>query len=256
MKLRELVGICATVACVVVVLLAGHAADMQAGSWTIVRGGEPGKVQFGLIISREHDHSQHEADWPASAFEGVDFSKPGRQNVRFAITRDAGRLDCEGFLDNGEGAGIFHFTPDPNYRREMSSLGFGDIDGDKQFSMAVMDVSLDFAKQMKNERIDGLDTDKLIAFKIHGVSPEFIRQMRAAGVNETDADKLIAFRIHGVSPEFVSAMRAAGLNETDSDKLIAFRIHGVSPEMVAELRKSGYSPDADDLIAMRIHGID
>jgi hypothetical protein len=254
MRMREALGICGIIACVLIAVNAAHTSDTQTGNWTISRTDEPGEVNFALIISRPGNHSEHESDWPLSAFQGLDVSKSGRQQVHFTITRDAGKFDCEGDLENGEGAGLFHFSADPNYRREMESLGYTDIRAETQFSMAAMDVSLDFARQIKAENLEGLDTDKLIAFKIHGVTPEFVQGLRSAGLDERDADKLIAFRIHGVSPEFVSGLRAAGLNETDGDKLIAFRIHGVSPEMVSELRKSGYSPDADSLIAMRIHG--
>ena len=124
--------------------------NLRSGDWTISKSDEPGKVEFSLIEHHHGGNSSHQSDWPRVAFQGVDFSKPGRQDVHFTITRDAGKIDCEGFLNDGEGAGLFHFQPDPNYPREMQSLGFS-VDDEKQFSMAVQDVSLEFAKQMKNE---------------------------------------------------------------------------------------------------------
>jgi len=63
----------------------------------------------------------------------------------------------------------------------MKALGFGGIDGEKQWAMAIHDVSLKFARDIKAKNLQGLDTDKLIAFKIHGVTPEFIDAIRAAG---------------------------------------------------------------------------
>src|SRR5229473_5395253 len=228
--------------------------DTQSGDWTIRRSDVQGKVEFSLMDSRGGHHFHYSSDWPASEFSGLDFAKPGRQEVHFTIARDAGKFECEGFLHDGEGAGLFHFLPDAKYPQEMKSLGFEKIDGDKQFAMAIHDVSLKFAREIKAENLQGLDTDKLIAFRVHGVSPEFIASIRSAGLSAFDSDKLIAFRIHGVSPEFVLGIRSAGLNISDSDKLIAFRIHGVTPEMIHTLRQTGYEPDADKLIAMRIHG--
>src|SRR5205814_2752589 len=111
-----------------------RAAELHSGDWTISKSDEPGKVEFSLI---EHHHggtSNHQSDWPANSFGGVDFTKAGRQEVHFTIARDAGRIDCEGFLNNGEGAGLFHFQPDPNFAREMNAIGFS-IDEDKQFAM-------------------------------------------------------------------------------------------------------------------------
>jgi len=258
MRLARTLAYLLFASCVLVVVLknrtANASAELRSGDWTISKSDLPGKVEFSLI---EHHHggtSSHESDWPASSFQGVDFSKPGRQDVHFSITRDAGKIDCEGFLNDGEGAGIFHFQPDPNYPREMQALGFP-IDGEKQFSMAVQDVSLDFAKQMKNEHLSDLDADKLIAFRIFHVDSAFIRDLHAEGLKASDSDKLVAFRIHGVTPEMVRSLHQAGYSP-DDDTLIAMRIHGATPEWMSELKQRGYDHiDLEKLIAFRIHGV-
>src|SRR5882762_1206326 len=243
------------IACTLVLALIARAADTRTGSWTLSRSDQPGKVEFALMYHSQHNNSNHQSDWPASEFHGVDFSKSGRQDVKFTIARDAGHFDCEGYLNNGEGAGVFHFTAETQYVSQMSALGFTGIDAEKQFSMAVLDVSVAFAKEIKAENVHGLDTDKLIAFRIFNVNREFIESMRKAGLTATDADKLVAFRIHGVSPEMVSFLRSAGY-QLDLDKLIAMRIHGVSPDFIEKVQTLGYKhPEPDQLVAMRIHGV-
>ena len=242
------------IACSLVIVLVVRAADSRTGDWTLHRSGEPGKVEFSLITHQHGGYSHHESDWPVSSFQGLDLSKPGKQDAKFTFTRDAGRFDCQGYLENGEGAGTFHFAPDPNYAQQMKSLGFP-VDQDNQFSMAVMDVSLDFVRRIKAENLADLDTDKLIAFRIHGVSPEFIDALRKEGLPVKDSDNLIAFRIHGVSPEMVHYLHQAGY-QPDDDTLIAMRIHGASPEFIEHLRKLGYTHvDLEQLIAFRIHGV-
>jgi hypothetical protein len=254
MRMRRTLAYLVFACCVVFFVVKNRAAEVRGGDWTISKSEAPGKVEFSLI---EHHHggtSSHQSDWSASAFLGVDFSKPGRQDVHFIITRDAGKIDCEGFLNNGEGAGLFHFQPDSNYPREMQALGFS-VDDEKQFTMAVQDVSLEFAKQMKNEHLSNLDTDKLIAFRIFRVDSTFIEALRAEGLKISDADKLVAFRIHGVSPQLVRSLRQAGYSP-DEDMLIAMRIHGATPEWMAELKQRGYDHiDLEKLIAFRIHGV-
>src|SRR5436190_3793164 len=240
MDLKRIIGLILVIAGVILGVAKALGGEGQSGDWTLRRSDAPGRVEFSLMDSRAGHHFHYSSDWPASDFSGVDFSKSGRQEVHFTIARDAGKFQCEGFLQDGEGAGLFHFLADAKYAREMKSLGFERIDGDKQWAMAIHDVSLKFARDIKAENLPGLDTDKLIAFKIHGVTPEFIDQMRSSGVNLSDSDKFIAYRIHGVSPQFVSDLRSAGLTVTDGDKLIAFRIHGVSPEMVRSVRQAGY----------------
>src|SRR5467141_3814850 len=256
MNLKRIIGLILVITGVILGVAKALGGEGQSGDWTIRRSDAPGRVEFSLMDSRAGHHFHHSSDWPASDFSGLDFSKSGRQEVHFTIARDAGKFECEGFLQDGEGAGLFHFVADPKYAQEMKALGFERIDGDKQWAMSIHDVSLKFAREIKAENLHGLDTDKLIAFKIHGVTPEFIAGIRSAGVNVSDSDKLIAFRIHGVSPEFVSGIRSAGLNVLDSDKLIAFSIHGATPEWVEQLKKQGYEHlDLDKLIAFRIHGV-
>src|SRR5271168_1151033 len=161
MRLRRTFAFLVFAFCLLFAVVKNRAADVRSGDWTVRHSDEAGKVELSLIEHNHGGNSSNESDWPASSFVGVDFSNPGRQDVHFTITRDAGKIDCEGFLNNGVGAGVFHFQPDPNYAREMHQLGFS-VDEETQYSMAVHDVSLEFARQMRTERLSDLDADKLI----------------------------------------------------------------------------------------------
>jgi hypothetical protein len=262
MRIRRTLAFLVFAICLLVIVVRSLAADIRSGDWTIRKSDDAGKVEFSLIEHRHHGNSNHESEWAASSFPGVDFSKSGRQDVHFTISRDAGKIECEGFLDNGEGAGIFHFQPDPNYAREMRSIGFpvegsadGSADDEMQYSMAVQDVSLEFARRMKAEHLTGLDAGKLIAFRIFGVDSTFIEELRAADLKISDSDKLVAFRIHGVTPQMIRSLHQAGYSP-DENTLIAMRIHGATPEWIAELKSRGYDHvDLEKLIAFRIHGV-
>ena len=254
MRMRRTLAFLLFACCVLAGVVKNRAAEVRSGSWTISKSEMPGKVEFALIERHHGGTSNHSSDWPANSFPGVDFAKSGRQDVRFTIARDAGKIDCEGFLDNGEGAGIFHFQPDPKYPRDMQALGFS-VDDEKQFGMAIQDVSLEFARQMKGEHLSDLDADKLIAFRIFRVDSTFIQELRAEGLKTSDSDKLVAFRIHGVTPQMVRSLHQAGYSP-DEDTLIAMRIHGATPEWVEQLKQRGYEHiDLEKLIAFRIHGV-
>jgi hypothetical protein len=260
------------------------AAEDFSGNWTLMPSDEPGKVHFSLIHRKGKNHSNHSSDWPVEAFQGVDLATRGKRDVQFTITRDAGRFDCEGYLNNGVGAGVFLFSPDANYSKAMRDLGFTGIDEYKQFAMATVDVTAEFAKAMKAEKLTDLDTDKLIALRIFDVTSKYIRDMRAEGLPMTDSDKVIAFRVHGVTvasvkaykalgiradedqliamhvhgatPDWIGRMRDNGYAGLDVEQLVAFRVHDVTPDFVASIEKLGYPrPDPDQLVAMRIHGV-
>jgi hypothetical protein len=231
------------------------ATEAFKGNWTIRPSEGTGKVNFGLMHRHKGGNLNHESDWPVSAFQGLDLAARGKRDVSFTINRDAGRFTCEGYLNDSEGAGVFTFAPDDKYIGAMSSLGFTGLDENQQFAMAVHDMTLEFAKAIKAERLTGMDTDKLIAFGIFNVTPKFIREIRAEGLPATDSDKLIAFRIHGVSPEMVRDVRKAGLAPSE-DQFIAMRIHGVTPAFIEKVEGLGFkNPELDELVAMRIHGV-
>jgi hypothetical protein len=253
--MKNIIEIVLPVICVWTMSTAASAQELT-GSWTMSPADGPGVVHFTVLRRYEGGGTMHSGrDWPVSAFQGLNLAISARHDVTFSVTRDAGRLDCEGYLSDGEGAGLFRFTPDPSYVRAMSDLGFGGIDEDEQFSMAVHDVSLDFASEIEREDLTGMDTDELIAFRIFDVSPRFIRDLRQEGLTARDADTLVAYRIHGVSPDLVRELRRAGI-EADEEELVAFQIHGVSPEFVEQLEDLGYTNlEADQLVAMRIHNV-
>lgn len=283
MRIRRTLAYLVFASCIIFFVVKNRAEEVRSGNWAISKSEDPGKVEFSLTERHHGGTSSHSSDWPATSFAGVDFSKAGHQDAHFTITRDAGKIDCEGFLNNGEGAGVFHFQADPNYPNQMRALGFT-VDEEKQFGMALLDVSLEFARQMKGEHLTDLDADKLMAFRIHRVDAAFIEALRAEGLKISDSDKLVAFRIHGVTPEMVHSLhqngyspdedmliamcihgatpewveqlKQRGYDHVDMEKLIAFRIHGVSPEFIEKLQGLGYShPDPDELIAMRIHNV-
>src|SRR5256714_566941 len=227
MNLQRTIGLILVIAGVILAVAKALGGETESGDWTIRRSDTPGKVEFSLMDSRAGHHFHHSSDWPASDFSGLDFSKSGRQEVHFTIARDAGKFECEGFLHDGEGAGLFHFLADPKYLPEMKSLGFERIDEDKQWAMAIHDVSLKFARDVKAQNLQELDTDKLIAFKIHGVTPEFIGQLQKLGYSHPEPDQLIAMRIHGVTPDFITGLQSRGMKTLSVDQLVSLRIHGI-----------------------------
>ena len=245
----------AVVLCAWALSAAAFAGELK-GHWTLSPSQEAGQVQFGMYIRNEGNNLQTTSDWPITAFQGLDLATRERHDVKFTIARDAGRFDCDGYLDQGEGAGFFRFSPDAKFVGNMRAIGFDGIDENKQFAMAVHDVTLDYARQMKGMNLRGLDTDKLLAFRIFNITQQFIRELRAEGLAANDADKLIAFRVHGVTPAMVREMRKAGL-EPSEDQLIAMRVHGVTPQFIADMKARGLKDlSIDKLVALRVHGID
>lgn len=256
MKTMQKFIVLALCACALGTAQTATAAEPVSGNWTLQPSEQAGKVQFGMFVKRRNYESSHSSDWPAESFQGVDFAERGKRDVQFRVTREAGQFDCEGYLNNGVGAGVFLFTADSRFATTMSGLGFSGIDAEKQFAMATLDVTSAFAKQMQAAKLSNLNTEKLIALRVFDVTPEYLAEMRAAGLPMNDSDKVVAFRVHQVTPEFVAKVVAMGFKDVDADQLVAMRVHGVTPEYVKTLRDRGVKElTIDKLIALRVHGI-
>src|SRR3954454_22739417 len=170
-------------------IITAFAGTRDSGDWTMRKSDVAGRVEFSLMQSSKGHHSENSRDWPVATFQGLDLNTAARHDVKFTITRDAGTFECDGFLRDGEGAFIFHFTANQNYAQQMAQLGFRGVDADKQYEMAVMDVSAAFAKEMQGLGLRGLDTDKLIEFRIFGVDAKFVHEMRDAGLPANESSR-------------------------------------------------------------------
>src|ERR1700734_2815970 len=199
---------------------------VQNGSWSLGPSDQPGSVEFSLQSSDGNDHYSTSSKWKLADLHGLDWAAAAKHDVSFAIARDAGTVDCKGFVQDQRGAGLFTFQPNPQYRPEMAKLGF-EFDDRELFSATLFDVSFDFARTMKSAAVRGLDAGKLLAFRIHGVSAEFAGQIGHLGFPHAPPDQLIALRIHGVTPEYIEGLRSKGMQNLTLDQLISLRIHGI-----------------------------
>src|ERR1700733_213815 len=181
-----------------------------SGQGVLTQTDQVGKVQFCLSggSGERRNHFNMSNEWDLADLQGLDSNTKARHDVQFTVTRDAGVIRCRGFVEDGEGAGLFRFEPNKDYAGRLSSLGFPGVEDDDLLPYAVHDVSFRFVQEMTGAPVQGLDKGKLLAFRIFGVSRKFIDELRAAGLPAIEADKLIAFRIHGVSPELVRTLKS------------------------------------------------
>ncbi len=78
MRMRRTLTYLVFASCVLVGAVKNRAADLRSGDWTISKSEDPGKVEFSLIERHHGGTSNHQSAWPASSFQGVDFSKSGK----------------------------------------------------------------------------------------------------------------------------------------------------------------------------------
>ena len=109
--------------------------------------------------------------------------------MSFALERDAGRFSCEGTFRRGEGAGHFTFAPRPEFVAAMRGLGYV-LDDEKLYSMAILDVSREFVRQLDALGYARLELDDLLSLRIHGADPTFIREVKELGYDHLPVEDL------------------------------------------------------------------
>ena len=235
-----------------VLLAALMAAQEHRTGWKVSYSDTPGMVHFGVEWSKPGSHSVHSGDVPLSAFRGLN---PGQSGpAKFEYVADAGTFVCEGRFSFGAGSGTYQFQPNPRYAAELQRLGYDAPRDDQLLTMAMLQVSLDFARGIREAGLRA-STAQLVELRIHGVSLPYVRETQNAGYRNLTAKDYVEMKIHGVSTEFLRALKHAGY-ELASSQVVELQIHGVGTEYMRDLDAYGLQPRSEDLVQMKIHGVE
>jgi hypothetical protein len=178
-------------------------------------------------------------------------------NAKLELRREAGTLALDGAFRDGRGAGLFTFSPRPQFVAEMKAAGYtDDLPLWRRFQLAVHDVGPKYIRALAAEGYAHFSLDDVQRAKTHGVTIDYIKAIKAEGYKTADVADLVRMRDHGVTPDYVRGMRAAGFRDATFADLVRARDHGVSPEFAKELRDQGLNPSTlDGLVRLRDHGV-
>jgi hypothetical protein len=150
-------------------------------------------------------------------------------SVAFTLQRDAGTFTFEGTLLLGIGRGDYRFVSDPTYAAKLSALGYGPI-GDDAVSimlMAVRDVSLEFAAEVKSSGLEEVEVSDLVRLQDHGIDGAYLRALKTSGASDLSSAEVIKLHDHGVRPDYVARIHSAGYGDLTVDQIIKLHDHGV-----------------------------
>jgi hypothetical protein len=241
---------------------------------------------------RDESRSRHERNWSSgfkpSEMIGLDvsgFRAGGSRPLRFAIIREAGRLECSGSGGNANARGNCRFTANPGFLRLLASRGIGRPTRDQAFGMMALNVRRELvdalaAARYPTPRIDDLvaltavgadgryiaglaqagyrprSVDTLVQFRALDISPAWIGGFARIGYANLPADQLVQLRALDISPQFIAGLDRAGYRRLPVETLVQFKALGISPEFAASARRrgGGNPPSADELVRMRVLG--
>jgi hypothetical protein len=259
MKLTSMLRISAAVIPVALVLTFMSPARAQSalsGTWSVQTWTNASTVQFGVRYDSDHEHSDWSRDVPMSSLAGLtrDQLQSGGTDVRFDVVRDAGTLQCVGYVSRGGGGGTFTFAPSTSFSDALASRGISRPDDVQQLRMAMANVTIAFVDVLRRNSTDITSSDDIIRVLNHGVNQDYINGLTALGYKNLGADDLVRMRDHGVTVDYVQGMLALGYRPTPQE-LVRLVDHGVRPDFVKGMFAFGYRPTADDLVRLVDHGV-
>lgn len=249
----------------ILALGASAAIAQTSGTCSISAGRTEEKMsiswEHGDCVAGQHCH-QGNSDMLWSKWSGVtpqDLEREGAA-IDARMKADSGEMRCVGTVHNAALRGTYSFTPDPAFVKKMQAMGF-DSDSDPQTAdrlqgYAMLDITTDWVKQMKDAGVTGMTSRNLMGLKALKVDPAYVKAMAAAGYPELRAQKLTSMKAVGVTPEKVQAIKAMGFSPTQ-EELIQMSVFKIDADFVQRMKARGFqNPTISQLIKIKIFKLD
>jgi hypothetical protein len=250
------------------------------------RGSDKIHVNF-----RDDSRGRHENNWSSgfkpSELIGLDvagFRAGGARELRFAIVREAGRIDCSGSGGNAHAAGNCRFATDPAFAQLLTSRGIAQPTREQAFGLIALNVRRELIDAVAAARYPTPGIDDLIAltavgadgryitglaqagyrpqaihslieFRALNITPEWIGGFTRIGYANLPPHELVQLRALNISPDFVAGFDRVGYRRLPVNTLVQFKAIGVTPQFAASARqRKGSAPTVDELVRMRVLG--
>lgn len=252
---RFLAMFCACLLSFISLASAGLAAPGDTLSFTLSPP-RSGSVSIGAEFRRPG--SQWGSSFHPREFVGLDlagFRAEGARPLRFAVIRDAGRLDCEGKGGGQRATGACRFTPDAGFAQEMARLGVGRPTAEHASTLMALGARRDTVAAIAAARYPAPTIDELISLTALGVNPAYVSGLASAGYRVTAIDTLIQFKALGITPGFITGFERVGYARLSADSLVQLKALGVTPEWARTMeRRHGARPTVSQLVQMKALG--
>jgi len=205
---------------------------------------EPGsRVQLTLVADDRQHGDALSSSFASNELGGLDavaLSQAGQRPIRFALVREAGRVDCNGSGGGGAAMGQCAFTPDLAFAAMLESRGIGRPTAEQGFELAMVGASRALVDALAAHRLPRPDVEKLIELAAVGVRPRFVSDLAARGYT-TSLDDLVQFAALDVSPAYIDALTGAGYRNLTADQLRQMAALHITPDFIQGFARIGYA---------------
>ena len=204
--------------------------------------------------------SQWSDSFEPSELAGLDRSAvraSGSSAVRFALTREAGRVDCSGSGSSGTASGTCSATADPAFLALLRDRGIETPGEEQLFGLISLDVRRSLIEALAAARYPSPSLDDLFGLSALDVDAPYIRSLSEAGYRPPTLSTLMEFKALDIDAAYVGGMRAAGYADLSPEELVQLKALDVTPEFARAAAASiGTRPSADELLTRKIFARD
>lgn len=192
---------------------------------------------------RDRGHDNWSTDFRPSELSGLDvagFRGAGSRPLRFALIREAGRLDCSGHGGEAYAAGYCSFAANPAFTQLVESRGIGHPTKEQAFGLMAVDARRDVIDAVSAAHYPTPSIDDLMALSALGVNGAYISEMARAGYRPRTIDTLIQFKALDITPAWIAAFVRIGYANLPADELVQLKALDITPDFIASFDRIGY----------------
>ena len=211
------------------------------------------------------------------------FHAAGSRPLHFALSREAGRLDCAGNGGNDHAYGNCRFTENAAFSQALASRGIARPTREQSFAlmavnahremidaigaagyptpaiddviaMAALNVSGSYITRMAQAGYRPRSVHSLIEFKALDITPEWIGGFARIGYANLPGDGLVQLRALGITPEFITGYERLGYRDLPVNTLVELKAMSITPEFAASVSQAGRLVPVNELVQMKIFG--
>jgi hypothetical protein len=196
---------------------------------------------------RSTDRPNHDNNWSTdfrpSELVGLDvagFRGPGSRPLRFAVIREAGRLDCSGHGGDSDAAGSCSFAANPAFTQLLESRGINRPTDEQAFGLMAVNARRELIDALAAARYPTPTVDNLMSLSALDVSGAYISGLAHAGYRPRTVDSLVEFKALAITPEWIAGFVPLGYSNLPADQLMQMKALDITPEFIAAFGRIGY----------------
>ena len=198
-------------------------------------------------------------DFNTGELQGLDVAQlradSGRP-VRFALVREAGRLDCAGSGGRSTASGVCNFTDDDSFSNFLVSRGVKRPTEDESLAMMSLNVRRNLVEALHSARYPVPSVDDLVSLTALSANADYINGLAQVGYRPRDLNTLVQFKALDVTPAYIQSFVQSGYGNLPSDQIVQLKALDINGDYVASFKAAGYpNLTPDQLVSLKALGV-